>query len=246
MFKGKVALVTGASRGIGREIALMLASKGAYVIVNYAGSKDAAKAVVKEISDAGGNAEAYQCKVNDFAAVHEMIEYIVKEKKSIDIIVNNAGITRDNLLLRMSETEFDEVIDTNLKGTFNVCKNAIRYMLKKRSGSIVNMSSVVGISGNTGQANYSASKAGVIGFTKSIAREVAAKGIRVNAVAPGFIQTDMTDILSVQTKQSLLESVPMKRIGTPSDIAKTVCFLASEDADYITGQVLEVDGGMNI
>ena len=246
MFKGKVALVTGASRGIGREIALMLASKGAYVIVNYAGSKDAAKAVVKEISDAGGNAEAFQCKVNDFAAVHEMIEYIVKEKKSIDIIVNNAGITRDNLLLRMSETEFDEVIDTNLKGTFNVCKNAIRYMLKKRSGSIVNMSSVVGISGNTGQANYSASKAGVIGFTKSIAREVAAKGIRVNAVAPGFIQTDMTDILSVQTKQSLLESVPMKRIGTPSDIAKTVCFLASEDADYITGQVLEVDGGMNI
>lgn len=246
MFKGKVALVTGASRGIGREIALMLASKGAYVIVNYAGSKDAAEAVVKEISDAGGNAEAYQCNVNDFAAVHEMIEYIVKEKKSIDIIVNNAGITRDNLLLRMSETEFDEVIDTNLKGTFNVCKNAIRYMLKKRSGSIVNMSSVVGISGNTGQANYSASKAGVIGFTKSIAREVAAKGIRVNAVAPGFIQTDMTDILSVQTKQSLLESVPMKRIGTPSDIAKTVCFLASEDADYITGQVLEVDGGMNI
>lgn len=246
MFEGKVALVTGASRGIGREVAIQLAAKGANVIVNYAGSKEAAEQVVKEIKDAGGQAVPYQCNVNDFTAVKDMVDYIAKEFGSIDIIVNNAGITKDNLLLRMSETEFDDVIDVNLKGTFNVCKHAVRYMLKKRQGRIINVASVVGIIGNTGQANYCASKAGIIGLTKSIAREVAAKGVTVNAVAPGFIQTDMTDVLSDKVKQELLESLPMKRIGKPADIANAVCFLASDDASYITGHVLEVNGGMNM
>ena len=246
MFEGKIALVTGASRGIGREVAIQLAAKGAYVIVNYAGNKEAADNVVKEICEAGGKAEAYQCSVNNFDAVKEMIDYIVKEHKGIDIIVNNAGITKDNLLLRMSESEFDDVIDVNLKGAFNVCKHSLRYMLKKRQGSIVNIASVVGIIGNTGQANYCASKAGIIGFTKSIAREVAAKGIRVNAVAPGFIQTDMTDVLSEEAKKNYQETLPMKRLGTPQDVANAVCFLVSEDAGYITGQVLEVNGGMNM
>lgn len=246
MFEGKVALVTGASRGIGREVAIQLAAKGANVIVNYAGSKEAAEQVVKEIKDAGGQAVPYQCNVNDFTAVKDMVDYIAKEFGSIDIIVNNAGITKDNLLLRMSETEFDDVIDVNLKGTFNVCKHAVRYMLKKRQGRIINVASVVGIIGNAGQANYCASKAGIIGLTKSIAREVAAKGVTVNAVAPGFIQTDMTDVLSDKVKQELLESLPMKRIGKPADIANAVCFLASDDASYITGHVLEVNGGMNM
>lgn len=246
MFEGKIALVTGASRGIGREIAIQLAAKGAYVIVNYAGSKEAAELVVKEITEAGGQASTYQCSVNDFSAVKDMVDYIVKEHGSIDIIVNNAGITKDNLLLRMSETEFDDVIDVNLKGTFNVCKHAIRYMLKKREGRIINIASVVGITGNTGQANYCAAKAGIIGLTKSIAREVAAKGVTVNAVAPGYIQTDMTNVLSEKAKQELLDSLPMKRIGTPVDIANAVCFLASDNASYITGHVLDVNGGMNM
>ncbi|HAU86701.1 MAG TPA: beta-ketoacyl-ACP reductase [Lachnospiraceae bacterium] len=246
MFEGKVALVTGASRGIGREVAIQLASKGANVIVNYAGSKEAAEQVVKEIKEAGGQASPYQCNVNDFSAVKDMIDSIEKEYGSIDIIVNNAGITKDNLLLRMSETEFDDVIDVNLKGTFNVCKHAIRYMLKKREGRIINIASVVGITGNVGQANYCASKAGIIGITKSIAKEVAAKGVTVNAVAPGFIQTDMTNVLSDKVKQELLDSLPMKRIGTPTDIANAVCFLASDNASYITGHVLEVNGGMNM
>lgn len=246
MFEGKVALVTGASRGIGRDVAIQLASKGANVIVNYAGSKEAAEQVVKEIKEAGGQASPYQCNVNDFSAVKDMIDSIVKEYGSIDIIVNNAGITKDNLLLRMSETEFDDVIDVNLKGTFNVCKHAIRYMLKKREGRIINIASVVGITGNVGQANYCASKAGIIGITKSIAKEVAAKGVTVNAVAPGFIQTDMTNVLSDKVKQELLDSLPMKRIGTPTDIANAVCFLASDNASYITGHVLEVNGGMNM
>lgn len=246
MFEGKIALVTGASRGIGKEVAKQLAAGGAYVFVNYAGNKEAADYVVEEITQAGGKAESYQCNVNNFTAVKEMIDYIVKEQDKIDIIVNNAGITKDNLLLRMSESEFNDVLDVNLKGTFNVCKHSLRYMLKKRSGSIVNIASVVGIVGNTGQANYCASKAGIIGFTKSIAREVAAKGIKVNAVAPGFVQTDMTDVLPEKAKSDLVESIPMKRVGTPDDIAKAVCFLVSDNSSYITGQVLEVNGGMNM
>lgn len=246
MFKNKTALVTGASRGIGREIALQLASRGAYVIVNYAGNKQAAESVVSEIKAAGGNGEAYQCSVDKFDDVKVMIDYIVRERKAIDIIVNNAGITKDNLLLKMTESDFDDVIDINLKGAFNVCKHALRSMLKKRSGRIINITSVVGITGNTGQVNYSSSKAGLIGLTKSIAQEVASKGITVNAVAPGFIQTDMTDVLSEEAKQNLINSVPMKRIGVPADIANAVCFLASEEAGYITGQIIEVNGGMNM
>ena len=246
MFKDKTALVTGASRGIGREIALKLASKGAYVIVNYAGNQQAAENVVNEIIAAGGNAKAYQCNVENFDDVKVMIEHIIKERKAIDIIVNNAGVTRDNLLLRMTEVEFDDVIDINLKGAFNVCKHALRYMLKKKNGRIINITSVVGITGNAGQVNYSSSKAGLIGLTKSIAKEVASKGITVNAVAPGFIQTDMTDVLSEEAKQNLTDSVPMKRIGVPADIANAVCFLASDDASYITGQIIEVNGGMNM
>lgn len=246
MFSDKVALVTGASRGIGRSIALKLASKGAFVIVNYAGNAKAAEEVVNEITAAGGKAEAYQCNVEKFSDVKEMLDYIVKEHKAIDIIVNNAGITRDNIILKMSEEDFDDVIDVNLKGVFNVCKHAIRYMLKKRCGKIINITSISGIIGNVGQINYASSKAGIIGLTKSIAREVAAKGITVNAVAPGFIQTDMTSVLSEDAKQNLTNSIPMKRIGTPDDIANAVCFLASDEANYITGQILEVNGGMNM
>lgn len=244
MFKGKIALVTGASRGIGREVAIQLASKGAYVIVNYAGNKEAAEQVVKEINEAGGQASAYQCNVIDFSAVKDMVNYIVKEHGTIDIIVNSAGIIKDNLLLGMKEAEFDDVIDVNLKGTFNVCKHAIRYMLKKRGGRIINIASVVGITGNVGQANYCASKAGVIGLTKSIAKEVAGREITVNVVAPGLIKTDMTSAISEKTKQEYIDALPIKRIGTPADIANAVCFLASDNASYITGHVLNVNGGL--
>lgn len=246
MFKGKIALVTGASRGIGRETAKQLAAGGAYVIVNYAGSREAAESVVAEIIEAGGNAEAYQCNVGDFDGVKEMVDYIAKEHKVIDIVVNNAGITKDKLLVGMNESDFDDVINVNLKGTFNVCKSALRYMLKNRSGCIVNMASIVGISGNKGQANYSASKAGVIGFTKSIAKEVASRGIRINAIAPGFIETDMTSSIREKARDEYIETIPMKRLGTPEDIAKAVCFLASENAGYITGQILNVCGGLNM
>lgn len=246
MFNGKVALVTGAGRGIGREIALELAAKGAYVIVNYSGSKDAADDVVSQICGDGGNAEAYQCNVADFLAVKDMIDYIIKEHNKLDIVVNNAGITKDNIILKMKEEEFDSVINVNLKGTFNVCKHAMKPMLRQRGGHIINISSVVAIGGNAGQSNYCASKAGIIGMTKSIAKEMASKGITVNAVAPGFIQSDMTSVLSEKERQALIDSIPMKRIGMPSDVAKVVCFLASDDADYITGQVLEVNGGMNM
>lgn len=246
MFSGKTALVTGASRGIGKEIAIQLANKGAFVIVNYAGNKESADQVVDNICKAGGKAIAYQCNVNDFTAVKEMIDYIIKEYNTLDIVVNNAGITKDNLILRMSESEFNDVIDVNLRGTFYVCKQVVRYMLKQRRGKIINISSVVGLTGNIGQTNYCASKAGVIGFTKSLAREVASKGITVNAVAPGFIATDMTDAMTEKAKQEIISSLPMKRIGVPEDIANAVCFLASEQAGYITGQVLEVNGGMNM
>lgn len=246
MFEGKVALVTGASRGIGRETALKLAAGGAFVIVNYSGNTGAAEAVVKEIISNGGTAEAYRCSVQDFDAVKEMIDYIIKRHKRIDIIVNNAGITRDNLVLKMSEEDFDCVIDVDLKGAFNTSKHAMRYMLKQKSGKIINISSLVGVTGNAGQVNYSAAKAGLIGLTKSLAREMAAKNITVNAVAPGYVDTDMIKELPDKVKEQLFESVPMKRAGKPSDIANAVCFLASEQADYITGQVLEVNGGMNM
>lgn len=246
MFEGKVALVTGASRGIGKETALKLAAGGASVIVNYSGNTEAAEAVVKEIISNGGTAEAYKCSVQDFDAVKEMIDYIIKQHKRIDIIVNNAGITRDNLVLKMSEEDFDCVIDVDLKGAFNISKHVMRYMLKQKSGKIINISSLVGVTGNAGQVNYSAAKAGLIGLTKSLAREMAAKNITVNAVAPGYVDTDMIKELPDKVKEQIFESIPMKRAGKPSDIANAVCFLASEQADYITGQVLEVNGGMNM
>ena len=242
----KVAIVTGASRGIGRQIAMTLAQEGAYVIVNYNGSKEAAEAVVETITAAGGQAEIWQCSVADFLAVEEMIKSIHKKFGHIDVLVNNAGITKDGLLMGMSESDFDSVIDVNLKGTFNMMRFVSRQMLRQRSGRIISMASVVGIAGNAGQANYAASKAGIIGMTKSAARELASRGITVNAVAPGFIETEMTAVLSEEVKKASAAQIPLGHFGKPEDIAKTVAFLASDDAAYITGQVIQVDGGMVI
>ena len=246
MLDGKIAVVTGASRGIGRAIALELASRGAFVVVNYNGSKDRAEEVKKEIEAAGGKAEVYQCNVSDFEKCQEFIQDVIKTYGRLDILVNNAGITRDGLLMKMSEEDFDKVIETNLKGTFNTIRFASRQMLKQRSGRIINMSSVVGIAGNAGQANYASSKAGVIGLTKAVARELASRGITVNAIAPGFIETEMTDVLSEDVKENLLGSIPLKRIGQTKDIAETVAFLESDKAAYITGQTISVDGGMGM
>ncbi|HIZ07211.1 MAG TPA: 3-oxoacyl-[acyl-carrier-protein] reductase [Candidatus Eubacterium avistercoris] len=244
MLKDKVALVTGASSGIGKEIAKMLAARGAKVIVNYMSSEESAKAVVAEIEEAGGTAECIQCSVNDFAAVGAMMKDVIKRYGRIDILVNNAGITKDNLLMAMKEEEFDAVIDVNLKGTFNTMRHVYRQMLKQKSGSIINISSISGVLGNPGQANYAASKAGVIGMTKSMARELAGRGVRVNAVAPGFVETPMTEKLSDTAREAGLAQVPMGRFAKPEEIASAVCFLASDEASYITGQVLHVDGGM--
>lgn len=241
---GKIALVTGASRGIGRQIALTLAGYGATVIVNYNGSEAKAKEVLKEIEEAGGTAEAIQCSVTDFAASQDMIQGIVKKYGRLDILVNNAGITRDNLIMKMSEEDFDAVLDTNLKGAFNCIKHVSRQMLKQRSGRIINISSVSGVMGNAGQANYCASKAGVIGLTKSVARELGSRGITCNAVAPGFIKTEMTEVLPEDVKTAMGEQITLKRFGETSDVAEAVAFLASDHASYITGQVLSVDGGM--
>ncbi|MCD8148038.1 MAG: 3-oxoacyl-[acyl-carrier-protein] reductase [Clostridiales bacterium] len=245
LLENKIALVTGAGTGIGRRIAITLASEGAYVIVNYIEPvKESAEEVVKTIQDAGGQAEAYACWVNDFAAVEEMIKTLVKKLGRIDILVNNAGITRDDLLMRMSEQAFDAVIDTNLKGSFNTMRHIARPMLKQKGGSIINISSVSGMIGNPGQMNYCASKAGVIGMTKSMARELASRNIRVNAVAPGFIDTDMTKAMTDSAKEAGVAQVPLGRMGQPQDIANAVAFLASDKASYITGHVLCVDGGM--
>ena len=244
MLTDKIAVVTGASRGIGREIAVTLASKGAVVIVNYNGSAARAEEVVKEIEEAGGKAEAVQCNVSEFAKSAELMDYVVKKYGRVDILVNNAGITRDNLLMKMSEEDFDAVIDTNLKGAFNCIKNISRQMLKQRGGRIINISSVSGVMGNAGQANYCASKAGIIGLTKSVARELGSRGITANAVAPGFIRTEMTDVLPEDVKKAMGEQIPLKHFGETKDIAEAVAFLASDEAAYITGQVLHVDGGM--
>lgn len=245
-FDNKVALVTGAGRGIGAAIAKGLAKEGAFVIVNYSGNDVAANETVREIENAGGSAEVYKCGVQDSEAVKKMTEYIIEKYKKIDILVNNAGITRDGLMLRMSDEDFDSVISVNLKGTFNCTKSVSRYMLKQRSGRIINMSSVVGICGNAGQVNYSASKAGIIGLTKSAAKEFASRGITVNAVAPGYVDTDMTKVLSDEVKNEIMKAIPAGRMGKAQDISNAVLFLASEEAEYITGQVISVDGGMNI
>ncbi|HDG8777188.1 TPA: 3-oxoacyl-[acyl-carrier-protein] reductase [Staphylococcus aureus] len=240
----KSALVTGASRGIGRSIALQLAEEGYNVAVNYAGSKEKAEAVVEEIKAKGVDSFAIQANVADADEVKAMIKEVVSQFASLDVLVNNAGITRDNLLMRMKEQEWDDVIDTNLKGVFNCIQKATPQMLRQRSGAIINLSSVVGAVGNPGQANYVATKAGVIGLTKSAARELASRGITVNAVAPGFIVSDMTDALSDELKEQMLTQIPLARFGQDTDIANTVAFLASDKAKYITGQTIHVNGGM--
>lgn len=244
LLEKKIALVTGASRGIGRQIALTLAEEGAIVIVNYNGSEAKAQEVVKTILEAGGQAEAIQCSVADYDKTQEMISYVIETYKRIDILVNNAGITKDNLLMKMSEAQFDEVVGTNLKGAFNCMKHVSRQMLKQKSGRIINISSVSGVMGNAGQANYCASKAGLIGLTKSVARELGSRGITVNAIAPGLIDTEMTEVLSDEVKKAMGEQIPLKHFGTTGDIAYAAAFLASDLASYITGQVLCVDGGM--
>lgn len=246
MLNGKIALVTGASRGIGAQIAKKLAAQGAMVIINYNGSEARAQAVADEIAAQGGKAAIYQCNVSDFDACGEMMKELVKEYGRVDILVNNAGITKDNLIMKMKEEDFDAVLNINLKGTFNTIKHLSRQMLKQRSGKIINISSVSGILGNAGQANYAASKAGVIGLTKTMARELASRGITCNAVAPGFVDTEMTEVLSDGVKEAACAQIPLGRFGKPEDIANMVAFLAGECGDYITGQVISVDGGMNI
>ncbi|WP_274361518.1 3-oxoacyl-[acyl-carrier-protein] reductase [Paenibacillus thermotolerans] len=244
LLEGKTALVTGASRGIGRAIALELAGAGADVAVNYAGNEAAAQEVVAAIEAMGRKAFAIKANVGDAAQVDDMVSVTLERFGKIDILVNNAGITRDNLLMRMKEEEFDDVINTNLKGVFNCIKAVTRPMMKQRGGRIINISSVVGALGNAGQANYVAAKAGVIGMTKSVARELASRNITVNAVAPGFIETDMTDKLTQEMKDAMLKQIPLAAFGKPESVAKAVRFLASEDAAYMTGQTLHVDGGM--
>jgi len=244
MLKGKTAAITGASRGIGRAIALDLAEQGANIVVNYSGSEAKAYEVVEEIKQMGGNAIAVRANVAYMEEVQAMMKESLEQFGTIDILVNNAGITRDNLLMRMKEDEWDDVININLKGVFNTTKAVTRQMMKQRSGRIINIASIVGVSGNPGQANYVAAKAGVIGLTKTTARELASRHINVNAIAPGFITTDMTDKLNEEVKTEMLKQIPLARFGDAKDIASVVSFLASEKSAYITGQTIHVDGGM--
>lgn len=240
----KVAFITGSTRGIGKQIAITLAESGYDIAVNYRTENDDLKNTKKEIEEKGVKCFAVQGDVSSFEDCERFIKEIIDEYGKIDVLVNNAGITRDTLLMRMKKEDFESVIDINLVGTFNVTKNVISYMLKARSGRIINISSVVGVSGNAGQTNYSASKAGIIGFTKSLAKEVGSRGILVNAVAPGFIETQMTEVLKDDVKDEIAKSIPLKRMGTPEDVANVVKFLASDDSSYITGQVINIDGGM--
>ncbi len=244
MLEKKTALVTGAGKGIGRAIALALAKMGVLVIVNYRGSKEQAEETVQKIREMGQEAEAYPCDVSDFQAVETMMKTIVSKYGRLDILVNNAGITKDGLILKMSEEDFDKVVDTNLKGTFHTIRHASRQMIRQRSGRIINISSVSGVMGNPGQANYAAAKAGIIGLTKTMAKELGSRGITVNAIAPGFIETDMTAVLSESVQQNIQAQIPLGHFGKPEDVAAAAAFLASEEAGYITGQVLCVDGGM--
>ncbi|WP_415875165.1 3-oxoacyl-[acyl-carrier-protein] reductase [Clostridium sp.] len=246
MLKGKNAIVTGASRGIGRAIAIKLAELGANVVLNYRSNLNSVQEVVKKVEEKGVKALAIKGDVSSFDDAKRIVDEAIENFGSIDILVNNAGITKDTLLMRMKEEDFDKVIEVNLKGVFNCTKHVVPVMLKQRSGRIINISSVVGLSGNAGQANYAAAKAGIIGFTKSIAKEIGSRGITVNAIAPGYVQTDMTEALSDKVKEQIKANIPLRRIGTPEDIANVAAFLSSEGASYITGQVLSVDGGMHI
>ncbi|MDF9824713.1 3-oxoacyl-[acyl-carrier protein] reductase [Breznakia sp. PF5-3] len=240
----KVALITGASQGIGKEIAIMMAKEGYDIVINYIGDDTNAKEVSELCETYGVKTLCVMADVTDFDAVGKMFEETLSTFGKIDVLVNNSGITKDTLLLRMSEADFDAVIDVNLKGTFNCIKHAAKPMMKQRSGSIISMASVIGLIGNVGQANYAASKAGIIGLTKSVARELAPRGIRANAIAPGFISTKMTDVLDEQVKEAILKQIPLNELGTMEDVANMVCFLASDKSRYVTGQVLKVDGGM--
>ena len=241
---GKTAIVTGASRGIGAEIARKFAADGAKVVVNYSGSQEKAEAVVADIKANGGEAIVFKANVSDSESVKAMVDETMKAFGSVDILVNNAGITRDNLMMRMKDDEWDDVINTNLKGVFVCTKAVTRQMMKQRAGRIINIASIVGVMGNAGQANYVAAKAGVIGLTKTTARELASRGITANAVAPGFITTDMTDQLTEDVQKAMLGQIPLGRFGAPEDVAKAALFLASDDASYMTGQTLHLDGGM--
>lgn len=240
----KVAIVTGASRGIGKAIAYRLAQQGMIIAVNYRSSEEEAQEIVNTIIEKGGTAKAYKADVSNYDEANELIKSVKADFSSVDVLINNAGITKDMLMLKMTEKEFDDVINVNLKGTFNCIKHVTRIMLKQKSGRIINISSVIGEIGNIGQANYSASKAGIIGLTKSMSKELATRGITVNSVAPGFIESDMTDILDDKIKEQIITNIPMKRIGKASEVANVVAFLASDEASYITGQVINVDGGM--
>lgn len=244
MFKDKNVIVTGGSRGIGRAVAIEFARLGANIAINYVSGEEAARLVSEEIETLGGKSILIKGDISKFKDCSDLVEKTIEAFGSIDILVNNAGITKDNLIIRMKEEDFDKVIDINLKGVFNTCKCTIKHMIKQRSGRIINIASVVGIMGNAGQSNYAASKAGVIGFTKSLAREVGNRGITVNAVAPGFIKSDMTDVLNEGIKEEMLKRIPMNKFGSTENVAKTVTFLASRDSEYITGQVINVDGGM--
>ncbi|HCX63751.1 MAG TPA: beta-ketoacyl-ACP reductase [Eubacteriaceae bacterium] len=244
MTKQKTAIVTGGARGIGRAISLMLATQGYQIAVNYRSSEKEAQSLVTEIRDMGNQAFAYACDVKEYDQTQSFVKETMATLGSVDILVNNAGITKDSLILRMEESDFDSVIDTNLKGTYNMTKHVIKPMLKNKWGRIINIASVIGLIGNAGQANYAASKAGIIGFTKSTAKELATRNITVNAIAPGFIASDMTDSLNEKQVQDIQNNIPMKALGQPEDVAHAVAFLAGEQARYITGQVLNVDGGM--
>lgn len=241
---GNVAVVTGGTRGIGKQIILELAQNGYDIATNYRTENDDLKDLINQVEKIGVKINTYKCDVSNYENAEEFIKNVISDYGEIDVLVNNAGITKDGLLMRMKKEDFEDVIDVNLVGTFNITRNVIPYMIKAKEGRIVNVSSVVGVSGNAGQTNYSASKAGIIGFTKSLAKEVASRNITVNAVAPGFIQTKMTDVLKEEVKDEILKQIPLKRFGTTDDVAKVVKFLVSEDSAYITGQVINIDGGM--